>query len=838
MKLKKCVTVVATGSILAASIGGNVTVFAAMDEASQEVLCEQVFDEKMENEDAQIQIEELMSEEQGEQDEETLVSEEYEAALLEEIEAEYDLEKKVLIVEWEGENIAYADVYQDDVLLAQQVSGNRLVKEISLEALSTHTYKVIPYNANKEAAEPKTVQYKIDDYNAKIQDLNVDYKASSKQIMVEWTAVNTFGVSIYVNEQEVANGYTGNQFTINYQPQSGAVYNIVVIPYNQKGTEGEEKTEMLQLDQLETPYINKIKQKSVPTTDENGKYTGFQKPAAEVFWDGEENAVYEIYRGEKDKKSAYHYVGKVKSTKDGQCSYLDTSIAIGEYYYKIRKVVVEDEYISQEIATSLSDSDSITVSVPRAKMQAKLMEGNKIQMTLEASKDFVSGYEIYKKAGTGKYKKTATVTENNWTDENITFGTNYKYKVRAYYYDEKTRKKYYGDYSKIFCVQSNLGSVKLKTDALTAKKVKISWKRVANADGYEVYFKSNVQGDGFRLLDTTKKLSYVKEFKKSGSYTFLVRAYKKGEDDKMFYSSSEIIYQTGFTAPTGFKNSKTVYTFDKTKNILTQKDILAWDRVYGAEGYYIEWYNSAKKKYEIIANIKKNSVTEYTLEHTVSKTAVTDKYRITAYKDNKKLKGSVVKVKYQLGAVSKVQTKRSGSKVLISWNVVKAAEKYNVYRSNGRSLVLIGSTEKTKLTDEGLSLGVTYTYYVQAVNETLGYRGEKSKGKSFTMPLSKVEKFRASMAADDTITLKWSKVSKADGYIIYYSNEKNGTYEKLTEVNKNCTSYQHKNPAINQEIYYKITAIKTNAGGAVSESKASAAVRMYIEKETEDAPIS
>lgn len=534
MKLKKCVTVVATGSILAASIGGNVTVFAAMDETSQEVLCEQVFDEKMENEDAQIQIEELMSEEQGEQDEETLVSEEYEAALLKEIEAEYDLEKKVLIVEWEGENIAYADVYQDDVLLAQQVSGDRLVKEISLEALSTHTYKVIPYNANKEAAEPKTVQYKIDDYNAKIQDLNVDYKASSKQIMVEWTAVNTFGVSIYVNEQEVANGYTGNQFTINYQPQSGAVYNIVVIPYNQKGTEGEEKTEMLQLDQLETPYINKIKQKSVPTTDENGKYTGFQKPAAEVFWDGEENAVYEIYRGEKDKKSAYHYVGKVKSTKDGQCSYLDTSIAIGEYYYKIRKVVVEDEYISQEIATSLSDSDSITVSVPRAKMQAKLMEGNKIQMTLEASKDFVSGYEIYKKAGSGKYKKTATVTENNWTDENITFGTNYKYKVRAYYYDEKTRKKYYGDYSKIFCVQSNLGSVKLKTDALTAKKVKISWKRVANADGYEVYFKSNVQGDGFRLLDTTKKLSYVKEFKKSGSYTFLVRAYKKVRMIKCF----------------------------------------------------------------------------------------------------------------------------------------------------------------------------------------------------------------------------------------------------------------------------------------------------------------
>ncbi len=935
MKLKKCVTVITAGSILAASIGGDVTAFAAMGEAAQEqnqeVCSEKIANEEVVNEDIQtadaiaveqeVETEEttetsqevlLQNEAAVEEDEETEETEEieisdvkaeynektnqitltwsmqenasvkiyvnnkleeenykrtayvyevpqegmnytfevvpanedvgeevtvsvgYRAAVLEQVNVEYDLEKKILVVDWEGENIAYADVYQDDVLLAEMVSGDKLSTELSLEALSTHTYKVIPYNANKEASEAKTVQYIVDDYIAKVESLTVDYQSATKQIVLQWTAVHTSGVSIYVNEEEIVSNFTGNKYVINYQPQSGATYNIVVIPYNQKEAEGEEATEVLQLDQLETPYIKKVKQKSVSATDENGKYTGFQKPAAEIFWDGEENAIYEIYRGEKDKKSAYHYVGRLKTTKEGECSYLDKTISVGEYYYKIRKVVVEDEYISQEIATSLSEADSITITVPRAKLEAKLVEGNKIEMTLDASKDYVSGYEIYKKSGTGKYKKTATVTGNTWTDENITFGKSYKYKARAYYYDEKTKKKYYGDYSRVFSVKSTLGNVSLKANALTAKKVKISWEKVANADGYEVYFKSNVHGDGFRLLKTTQKLSFVKEFKKSGSYTFMVRAYKQGENDKMYYSSSEIIYQTGFTTPTGFKNSKTVYTFDKTKNTLVQKDTLTWDRVYGADGYYIERYNSKTKKYETITNIKKNSVTEYTLEHTVSKTTVTDKYRITAYADNKKLQGSVVKVKCQLGSTSKVQTKRNASKVLISWNAVEAAEKYNVYRSNGRSMVLVGSTEKTKLTDEGLSLGVTYTYYVQAVNETLGYQGEKSKGKTFTMPLSKVENFRASVAKDDTVTLKWSKASQADGYIIYYSNEKNGKYKKLAEVNKNNTSYQHKNPAINQEIYYKITAKKTNAGGSISESKASGAVKVYIEKETEE----
>lgn len=762
--------------------------------------------------------------------EKVAVTVDYESAVLESVDVDYDLEKKILLVEWDGENISYVDVYQDDILLAEQVTGDRLVMEIDLEALSSHTYKVVPYNGKKEATTAKSINYQVEDYRAVIEDFDVKYDEKTNQIVMQWQAKHTAYVDICVNDEEVATSYRGDKYVLNYKPQSGAVYNINICPYNQKDDVGDDVTEQLQEDDFEAPYINKVKERTYSAVDVKGNYTGFKKPAAEIFWTGEENAVYEIYRGEKDKKSSYHYVGGVKSTKEGTCSYLDKTIGIGDYYYKIRKVIVADRFVSQEIATAMSESDSISIAVPKAKLQAQLAGNNTIEITMSASKSYVSGYDIYKKTGNGKYKMVAGVTGNTWTDTDISFESIYKYKVKAYYYDEKTGEKVYGEYSKVATVKSALGSVELKVDRLTAKKIKVSWKKVANADGYEVYYKSGVEGDGFKLLKDTKKLSFTKELNKNGTYIFQIKAYKNGENSERYFSGAEITYRTGFTAPTGFKVSRTKYEFDQKKNVLTQKDTLAWDRVYGAEGYYIECYNPAKKQYETVAKIKKESTTEYVLEHVVTKTTVTDKYRITAYNGEKKQQGSVLKIKSQLGSTENVNVKRNKNKVQINWKAVVGAEKYNVYRSNGRSMVLVATTDKTKITDQGLSLGVAYTYYVKSVNETLGFYGKNSKGVKFTMPLSKVEKLTATNPDVGIVSLKWSKVAEADKYIIYYAEEKDGVYKKLAEVKKGTTGYLHKKIASDQTLYYQVTAVKINAGGSVSESKKSPVAQVYVKQ--------
>ena len=49
----------------------------------------------------------------------------YRPAFVEEVDADYNLEKKVLIIDWDGENIKSVDIYQDDLLLAEKVSADR-----------------------------------------------------------------------------------------------------------------------------------------------------------------------------------------------------------------------------------------------------------------------------------------------------------------------------------------------------------------------------------------------------------------------------------------------------------------------------------------------------------------------------------------------------------------------------------------------------------------------------------------------------------------------------------------------------------------------------------------
>lgn len=175
----------------------------------------------------------------------------------------------------------------------------------------------------------------------------------------------------------------------------------------------------------------------------------------------------------------------------------------------------------------------------------------------------------------------------------------------------------------------------------------------------------------------------------------------------------------GFSAPQGLRIKKTAYQMDTTANVLVEKDTLSWKRVYGASGYYVDVYNTKTKKYDRIAKVKKSSNTSYTVTNQILPTAVTVKYRISAYSGDSVKKGETIDITPQLGMAEKVKAVKSGSKVKISWKRVAGAESYYVYRSNGRTMLLVGETTAASITDKGLSIGASYKYYVQAVNKTL-----------------------------------------------------------------------------------------------------------------------
>ena len=79
--------------------------------------------------------------------------------------------------------------------------------------------------------------------------------------------------------------------------------------------------------------------------------------------------------------------------------------------------------------------------------------------------------------------------------------------------------------------------------AKSGKKAKISWKKLKNVSGYEIYYATSEKGKYKKLTTVTKasKVSYTsKAMKKSGKYYFKVRAYKKVNGKKVYGDYSNI----------------------------------------------------------------------------------------------------------------------------------------------------------------------------------------------------------------------------------------------------------------------------------------------------------
>ena len=89
--------------------------------------------------------------------------------------------------------------------------------------------------------------------------------------------------------------------------------------------------------------------------------------------------------------------------------------------------------------------------------------------------------------------------------------------------------------------------------------------------------------------------------------------------------------------------------------------------------------------------------------------------------------------------------------------------------------------------------------------------GNESASCRIRVSLSKPGKVKARAAGLKTIRISWKKVSGAEGYQIYRSAEKNGTYKKIATVKGgNKTSYKNKKRTTGKVYYYKVRAYAGN----------------------------
>lgn len=344
-------------------------------------------------------------------------------------------------------------------------------------------------------------------------------------------------------------------------------------------------------------------------------------------------------------------------------------------------------YVSRYGVTNYSNV--ITVSAPVAEVTDIFTEILDTGVVLEMDTGYgdYTGFQIARKSGKGKYQSLTTTTDRVYKDTGLKKNTKYTYRVRAYYYNVDTKKTVYGAYE-YKTVQTGKARMDLKAKAAGKNSIKLTWKKVPGAAGYEVYrytgssspntYKAG-EDYSFSKYELVKKLSkkktsYTDKKLVSGEgYTYLVKAYKRVKGKNVYFT------QRSASANTKFSFTTSVNVYKEAQSPKNGKVKIAWYPIPQAKGYLIEKYDETKGDWVTQKKINKSRTTSYTLP--ASPLGKTVDYRIRAYNGKKYSGSDKVEVRGYIATVTGVKASSTKDGIKVSWKKVTGASYYEVYRS-------------------------------------------------------------------------------------------------------------------------------------------------------------
>ena len=331
----------------------------------------------------------------------------------------------------------------------------------------------------------------------------------------------------------------------------------------------------------------------------------------------DEAGSYAIYRkGPAD--SGFKRIKEVVSV-----AYRDTGISPGvTYAYKIVA-------ISRENGKEMFQTEStVTVKTPKkaAIKKVAVKKPTAMQIIWETSTGS-TGYQIFRSVNEhGGYEEIGRVSGKascSFTDENVVPGKAYYYKIRP------TNQNHMGTGSFSAPVRGRTIAKTAITSiaSLSSEKMQISWRKVSNAQAYEIY--RSVQSKGkFKKIATVKGSirKYVDKSVKSGK--------------KYYYKISAIGNLNGARISSGYSKTASFRALKQVKIAsvkLTAQEhlLLKWGKVAGATKYRIFRASSKNGSYKKIAIVpgKASSIQTYTDKNVVS--GKTYYYRVQAYSEEK-----------------------------------------------------------------------------------------------------------------------------------------------------------------------------------------------------------
>ena len=216
---------------------------------------------------------------------------------------------------------------------------------------------------------------------------------------------------------------------------------------------------------------------------------------------------YNVYR--KTEKTSWERIGKTSST-----SYTDKTAKSGtKYIYTVRAVNAAGSSSYNKTGISIQ----LKCAAPKLKKAYNVSAGVKITWKKSTGANY---YNVYRKTAKTSWKRIGKTSSTSYTDKTAKSGTKYTYTVRA------VNAAGSSSYNKTGVSVKYLAATKVTAKA-ASKKVSVSWKKTAGADGYVVYRKA---GNGsYKVLQTIKSAKTLtfadKSVKKGTTYTYRVKAY-------------------------------------------------------------------------------------------------------------------------------------------------------------------------------------------------------------------------------------------------------------------------------------------------------------------------
>lgn len=366
----------------------------------------------------------------------------------------------------------------------------------------------------------------------------------------------------------------------------------------------------------------------------------------------------------------------------------------------------------------------------------------------------------------------------------------------------------------------SVDAASVKATGTQYNTVKLTWSAVTNVAGYKIYRSESASASGVEIADVSgyqNTVYYDKTAQLGKTYYYSIAVCKKVNNETTYVSDPCKAVKGASVLVTPKISSVRSTGYNSLK--------VTWNKIEGAQGYYLYRSTKSNSGWKMIATIKNGSTLTYT--DTGLTCGTTYYYTIRAYRTQS---GTTYKSGYVSPGISGVPSlaKPSVSSVAatsynslkITWTKVSGATGYYLYRSTSPSsgwkqIKNITSGSTVTYSDTGLTCGTKYYYTVRAYRTQSGttYKSGYVSPGAMGQPLPSIPQISAiSSASYTSIKITWGKISGASGYYLYRSLDGKSWTKIKTITSGSTVTYTDTGLTCGTKYYYTLRAYRTENG--------------------------